>query len=173
MGSLDQKKVLVSEIKEKLIQSHSVVMADYRGMTVKELTELRALLRKQGVELKVVKNTLIKIAADETGVEGLDSYLVGSNMWAFSMEDAVAAAKVMREYAKTHPNLVVKGGILDNKAFDATKVAALADLPSREVLLAQLAGMLQSPIVGLVNVLQGPIRKMGYALEAVRASQEA
>jgi len=173
VGSLEQKKALVSEIKDKLTNAHSVVCADYRGMTVKEVTELRSLLRKQGVELKVIKNTLIKIAADETGVEGLDSLLVGTNMWAFSMQDAVAAAKVMKTFAKDHPNLVIKGGIMDNKAIDANAVIALADLPSREVLLAQLAGLFQSPIVGLVNVLQGPIRKMGYALEAVRAAKES
>jgi large subunit ribosomal protein L10 len=173
VGSLDEKKLLVGEIKDKLGRAQSVIMADYRGMKVKEMTELRSALRKEGVEMKVVKNTLVKIAADENGVEGLDEYLVGSNIWAFSMEDAVAAAKVMKTFAKTHPSLVLKGGILDNKAFDAARVADLADLPPREVLLAQVAGLLQGPIVGLVNVLQGPIRKMGYALEAVRASQEA
>lgn len=173
MGSLDEKKVIVAEIKEKIDQAQSVILADYRGLKVKEVTELRSLLRKQGVELKVLKNTLVKIAADQAEVEGLDSYLNGNNMWAFSMEDPTAAAKVLRDYAKTHPNLILKGGIIEKKAIDATGAVALADLPSREVLLAQVAGMLQGPIVGLVNVLQGPIRKMAYALEAVRAAKEA
>ncbi|HCP14270.1 MAG TPA: 50S ribosomal protein L10 [Peptococcaceae bacterium] len=173
MGSLDEKKVIVAEIKEKIDQAQSVILADYRGLKVKEVTELRALLRKQGVELKVLKNTLVKIAADQAEVEGLDSYLNGNNMWAFSMADPTAAAKVLRDYAKTHPSLILKGGIIEKKAIDATGAVALADLPSREVLLAQVAGMLQGPIIGLVNVLQGPIRKMGYALEAVRAAKEA
>jgi len=173
VGSLDEKKVIVAEIKEKIDQAQSVILADYRGLKVKEVTELRALLRKQGVELKVLKNTLVKIAADQAEVEGLDSYLNGNNMWAFSMADPTAAAKVLRDYAKTHPSLILKGGIIEKKAIDATGAVALADLPSREVLLAQVAGMLQGPIIGLVNVLQGPIRKMGYALEAVRAAKEA
>lgn len=173
MGSLDEKKVIVAEIKEKIDQAQSVILADYRGLKVKEVTELRSLLRKQGVELKVLKNTLVKIAADQAEVEGLDSYLNGNNMWAFSMADPTVAAKVLRDYAKTHPNLILKGGIIEKKAIDATGAVALADLPSREVLLAQVAGMLQGPIVGLVNVLQGPIRKMAYALEAVRAAKEA
>lgn len=173
MISFQDKQAIVSDLKDKLEQAHSVVIADYRGLTVKEVTELRALLRKKGVELKVVKNTLIKRAADENGVEGLDSYLEGTNVWAFSMEDAVSAAKIMKDYAKTHPKLVLKGGILEKKAFDAQKVVDLADLPSREVLLGQFAGLLQSPIVAFATVVQGPIRKVAYALEAVRASKEA
>ncbi len=173
MGSLEQKKAVVAETLEKLEKAHSVVFADYRGMTVKEISELRAVLRKQGVELKVLKNTLIKIAAEQNGVQGLDPYLTGTNMWAFSMEDAVSAAKLLQEFAKTHPKLIVKGGIMDKKAFDAEGVKALASLPSREVLLGQIAGLLQTPIVGMARVLQGPINKMAYALEAYRKAQEA
>ena len=172
MGSLEQKKAIVAETVEKLEKAQSVVFADYRGMTVKEITELRAALRKQGVELKVLKNTLIKIAADQNGVEGLDPFLVGTNMWAFSMEDAVSAAKLLQEFAKTHPNLVIKGGIMDKKAFGEEGVKALASLPSREALLGQIAGLLQSPIAGMARVLQGPINKMAYALEAYRKAQE-
>jgi large subunit ribosomal protein L10 len=173
LGNRERKEQLVAEIKERITNARSVILADYRGLTVKELTALRARLRAQDVELKVLKNTLVKIAAAQAGVDGLDEYLTGTNMWAFSMTDAVAGAKVLKEFAKTHPKLVLRGGILEKKAFDAAMAETLADLPSREVLLGQVAGLLQSPLVGLVRVLQGPINKLGYALNDYREQQEA
>ena len=173
MGSRGEKEIIVAEIVEKLKDAKSVIAADYRGLTVKEITMLRAILRKSNVELKVLKNTLVKIAADQVGVEGLDEYLVGTNMWAFSMDNAVSAAKLLKEFAKTHPKLVLKGGILENKAFNAQMAEALADMPSQEALYGQIAGLLQSPIVGLVRVLQGPVNKLGYALEDYRKQMES
>jgi large subunit ribosomal protein L10 len=173
LASLEQKKAAVEDIKQRFINAKSVIFADYLGLTVKEFTILRTQLRKAGVELKIYKNTLVKRAVDQVGAEGVVPYLAGTNMWAFSMEDPVAAAKILWDFSKTHPKLILKGGVIDNKTFDAEGAKVLADLPSKEVLLAQLAGTMLAPITGLVTVLQGPIRKMGFALEAVRKSKEA
>lgn len=171
MGSHEQKQQVIEEIKEKLGTAQSVVITEYRGLTVAQVTALRSKLKESGVELKVYKNTLVKRAADETGVTGLDPYLQGPTAWAFSMQDPVSAAKALLTFARTNDKLVIKGGIIQNKAFEVSGVKALADLPSREVLLAQVLGAMQGPLVGMANVLQGPIRKFGYALEALRKEQ--
>ena len=168
MGSRGEKEQLVASVKAKIEEAQSVILADYRGITVKEFTGLRAQLRKESVDLFVMKNTLGKIAAEQAGVEGVAEYLTGPTVWAFSMKDPVSAAKLLKEFARTHPNMVLKGGILEKKGFGPKMAEALADLPSREALLGQVAGLLQSPIVGLVRVLQGPINKLGYALEDYR-----
>lgn len=173
MGSLEEKKLLVSEIKDRLSQAQSVVIVENRGLTVAQATDLRNKLRAVGVEFKVLKNTLVKLAADDAGVEGLEPYLQGPLAWAFSLTDPVSAAKVLLPFAKTTDKLVIRGGIIENKVFAADGVKALADLPPRDVLLAQVLGAMQGPLVGMANVLQGPIRKMGYALEAIRKSKEA
>lgn len=172
MGSLEGKKKIVEEIKQKLSDSQSVVAVDYRGLNVSEITELRANLRAAQVEMKVYKNTLVKIAADNAGIEGLDDYLQGPNAWVFCIEDAVSGPKILKDFAKQHKALEMKAGIIENKVIDENGVKALADLPSREELLAQVVGTFQSPLVGMANVLQGPIRKFGYALEALRKEKE-
>jgi large subunit ribosomal protein L10 len=172
LGSLEQKKQIVADIKESLSRAQSVVVAEYRGLNVGEQTELRAKLRDAGAEMKVLKNTLVKRATDEHGITGLDSYLEGPTTWVFSIEDPVAASKIMMEYAKTHKKLVIKGGILEKKVIDAKGIEALASLPSREVLLAQVLAGMQAPLSGMVNVLQGPLRKFVYALEALRKERE-
>ena len=172
MGSRGEKEQLVERIGEKLEQAQSVILADNVGISVKEFTGLRAQLRKADVELKVYKNTLAKIAAKKAGVEDIDQYLNGPTIWAFSMSDPTAGPKILKEFAKTHPKLTLKGGILEKRSFGAKMAEALADLPSREALLGQVAGMLQSPVVSLVRVLQGPIHKFGYALEDYRKIKE-
>ena len=172
MISRGEKEQLVEHIREKLEKAQSVILADDVGITVKEFTGLRAQLRKADVELKVYKNTLAKIAAGQVGVEGIDQYLNGPTIWAFSMSDPTAGPKILKEFARTHPKLTLKGGILDKRSFDAKMAAELADLPSREALLGQVAGILQAPIVSLVRVLQGPINKFGYALEDYRKIKE-
>ena len=172
MGSREEKEQLVASIKEKLERSKSVVLADYRGLTVKDFTKLRAQLRAENVELQVLKNTLGRIAADQWGAEDVAQYLVGPTVWAFSMQDPTGGAKLLKEFARTHPKLVLKGGVMEKKGFGPAMADALADLPSREVLLGQVAGMLQSPFTGLARVLQGPIGKFGYALEDYRKMKE-
>jgi large subunit ribosomal protein L10 len=172
LQSRKEKEQVVAEIKESLNAAQSVTILEYRGMTVSEITELRAKFRAAGVKMKVLKNTLVKLAADDCGVEGLDQYLVGPTAWIFSIDDAVAGPKILTDFLKTHPKLEIKGGILEKKAIDANGVKALANLPSREVLLAQVLAGMQAPLVGMANVLQGPIRKFVYALEALRQEKE-
>jgi large subunit ribosomal protein L10 len=172
LGSRGEKDKLVASVAEKINSAQSVILADYSGITVKEFTGLRAQLRNSDVDLQVMKNTLGKIAAEQSGVKDVAEYLVGPTIWAFSMKDPASGPKILKEFAKTHPKMVLKGGILEKKGFGPSMAESLADLPSREVLLGQVAGMLQAPIVGLVRVLQGPIQKFGYALEDYRKIKE-
>ncbi|MCR4443514.1 MAG: 50S ribosomal protein L10 [Peptococcaceae bacterium] len=172
MGSLEEKKQIVEQIKERFDRAQSVVILENRGLTVAQATDLRARLRDAGVDFKVLKNTLVKRAADETGITGLDPLLQGPTVWAFSLDDAVAAPKVLLEFTRTNDKLAVKGGILEKKIITEDGIKALAELPSREVLLAQVLGAFQSPLAGMANVLQGPLRKFGYALEALRKARE-
>lgn len=172
MPNYAEKQKVVDEIKEKLQKSSGVVLADYRGMTVSQVTKLRVELRKAGIEYRVLKNTMVRRAADEIGLEGLDPYLKGLTAIAFSA-DPVAPAKILTEFSKKNKELQIKAGIVEGQVVAADKIKDLADLPSREVLLAQVLAGMQAPISGLVNVLQGPIRKMVYALEEVRKLKEA
>lgn len=173
MAKIELKQPVVQEIKGKLEASKGAVLTDYRGLNVGEVTELRNKLREAGVEYKVVKNTLARIAANEIGIEGLDGYLEGPTAIAYGIEDAVAPAKILSEFAKAHKNLEIKAGILEGKVIDLAGVKALADLPSREVLLAKLLGSMQSPLYGMANVLQGNLRNLVYVLDAVRKTKEA
>jgi len=167
-----EKVAAVQEIADKLRRGQGIVLADYRGLNVKEMTELRRQLREVGVELKVLKNTLVQIAAKDAEVEGLEPLLVGPTAVAFGYDDPVAAAKAVSEFASKNDRLEVKGGVLNGKAIDVEAVKALADLPSREVLVAQVLRGMQSPIAGFVNVLQGTLRNLVYVLEAVRKEKE-
>jgi large subunit ribosomal protein L10 len=168
MANLEVKSQVIAEVKGKLSASKGVVLTDYRGLTVGEVTKLRAQLREAGIEYKVVKNTFVKRAADEIGLQGLDPFLEGPTAVAYGINDPVSPAKILSEFAKTYKALEIKAGILEGKVIGVEGVKALAELPPREVLLAQVLAAMQSPLVGMVNVLQGPIRKMGYALEEVR-----
>lgn len=168
MSKRSEKEATVSEVKQKFAKSKAVVFADYRGLNVQEVTELRKKLRGAGVEYRVIKNTLTSRAAKEANVEGLDPMLSGPTAIAFGYNDAVAPAKILYNFAKDHKQLTLKGGILEGQIIDLETVKALAALPSREVLLTQLAGLMQAPIRGLVTVLSGPLRNVTYALEAVR-----
>ena len=174
MPNIEEKSQVVSEIKEKFQKASGIVLADYRGLTVAQVTELRAQLRLAGVEYRVMKNTLVRRAAQELGVEGLESYLKGPTAFAFC-SDPVAPAKVLMEFAKANKlkKFQIKAGVLDGKVIGPEGVKALAALPSREVLLTMILRGIQSPLTGMVNVLQAPIRKMGYALEEVRKVKAA
>lgn len=172
MSNLNKKKEEVAILKEKFESAKSAVITDYCGLNVAEVTELRAKLREAGIEYKVIKNTLLTLAANEAGIKDAEEVFKGPTAIAYGVDDQVAPAKIIAEFAKDHKKLEVKAGILEGRIISSAQVDALANLPSREVLLTQLAGLFQGPMTGLVNVLQGPIRKMGYALEEVRKAKE-
>ena len=167
-----KKEALVEEIQDRLSRAQSTVLVEYKGLDVRQMTELRRRSREAGVELKVLKNTLVNIAADRVGIEGLEAYLSGPNAYAFGCDDPVAPAKVLSEFAKENQALLIKAGLLDGRVIDAAGVKELAELPSQEILLAQLLQVMQSPISGLVNVLQGTLRNLVYVLDAVRQKKE-
>ncbi len=168
-----EKEAAVAELKEKLSAASGAVLTDYRGLKVKEITKLRSELRKAGVEYKVVKNTLLNLAAGQLDVGGLDAYLAGPTAIAFGYKDPVTPAKIIAGFAKDHKNLEIKGGLLSGKAIDFNAVQTLAELPSREVLLSRVLAGFQAPISGLVNVLSGTTRNLVYVLEAIRKQKEA
>lgn len=170
-----EKQAEVALLKEEMTTAKGVVFADYRGITVAQDTALRRKMRESGVKYRVIKNTLTRIAAQEAGLEGLDQYLEGLTVMAYSTEDAVAPAKLVAEFIKESKSKTykIKAGIVDGKIINDAGVKALADLPPREVLLAKMLGSMQAPITGLVNVLQGNIRNLVYALEAVRKQKES
>lgn len=168
-----EKEAMVAELKEKLDQARAAIITDYRGLNVAAMTELRRRMREQGLEYKVVKNTLTRFAARELGLDDLEPYLEGPTAIAFSYEDPVAPAKVIMGFAKEHKQLEIKAGLLRGKVIRPEGVKELADLPPREILLAQVLGGLQAPIAGLANVLNGVPRSLVYALEAIRKQKEA
>lgn len=168
-----QKEVMLNELKEKIGNSQVTILADFRGIPVAKITDLRSRLRKAGSEMKVAKNTIAGIAAKEVGVEGLDQYLEGPTVFAFSIEDPVAPAKILSDFAKEiKQGLDIKAGILEGKVIDANGVKALADLPSREVLLAKVLGGMQAPMYGFASVLAANLRNLVYVLDQVRQQKE-
>jgi len=161
------KTTAVAELTEEFRSSSAAVLTEYRGLTVAELKELR---RSLGVDTSyaVVKNTLTKIAAREAGVVAFDDLLQGPSAIAFVKGDPVEAAKGLRDFAKTHPLLVIKGGVLDGKALSPGELAQLADLESREVLLAKMAGALQASLTNAVSLFAAPLAQTARLLEALR-----
>lgn len=166
-NTLSQKRVVIDNISTRMKAAKAIVFADYRGLTVEQDTELRNALRKAGVDYKVVKNTLTRIAADENGLGGLDSYLNGPTAMASSQTDPVSPAKVLSEYAKKFDKLNLKVGVVEGKVIDQSGIKALAELPPKEVLIAKVLGGFNAPLAGLVNVLNGNIRGLVVALNAV------
>lgn len=162
-----EKVAVVDEIASKLTAASAVFVTEYRGMTVGALATLRGSLRQADAEHKVYKNTLARFAADRAGVEGLKELLVGPTALTFVAGDSVAAAKALRDAARTNPLLVLKGGALGTSTLSAADVTALADLPSREELLAQFAGALQAPLVKTAGLLQALPRNFAYGLSAL------
>lgn len=148
------KAAKVAEVQEKINRAKSVILFDYRGLTVEEATNLRVEMRKAGIEYVVIKNGLVSRAAEASGIDSsVQELLKGPNAFAFSYEDAVAPAKVLKDYIKKVKKCEIKGGIIEGKVEDAVAVNAIADLPSREVLIARMLGSMLSPISGLAIVL--------------------
>jgi large subunit ribosomal protein L10 len=158
---IELKQQIVSEISDKLKNSVSTVVVDYRGLSVAEVTELRKQLREAGVEFKVYKNSMTRRAAEANGLADLNAALTGPNAIAFSTEDVVAPAKILNDFAKKHEALELKAGVIEGNVATAEEVKALADLPSREGLLSML-----------LSVLQAPIRNLALVTKAVAEQKE-
>ena len=165
------KAAAVAELVESFQDSAGAVLTEYRGLTVKQLQDLRRALG-ENANYAVVKNTLTKIAASEAGVEGFDDLLTGPTAIAFINGDVVEAAKGLRDFAKAHPALVIKGGFLDGKPLEAKEIARLADLESREVLLAKLAGGMLASLSQAVYLLNAPLSQAARLAGALQAKAE-
>jgi large subunit ribosomal protein L10 len=158
---IEKKQELVGQIADKLKNSPSTVIVDYRGLSVAQVTELRKQLREAGVEFKVYKNTMTRRAAEQAGIEGLQEFLTGPNAIAFGVEDVVAPAKILNEFAKKNEALEIKAGVLEGNFVSVEEVKALAELPSRDGLLSMV-----------LSVLQAPIRNFALAAKAVADQKE-
>ena len=163
-----EKEAVVKELTDKFSSAKSLVITDYLGLNVAEMTELRSKLREAGVEFKVVKNTLATIAANDVEMEEMTEYFSGPTAIAFGEDDAVSPAKVLVEFAKDHEVLEIKAGLLNGEIISKEKVESLAEIPSREELLAKAFAGMKAPLTGLVNVLQGNIRGLVQVLNQIK-----
>ena len=161
-----KKAALVEEVTEKFKAAASVVIVDYRGLTVEQDTALRKQLREAGVSYKVYKNTMIRFAAKGTEFEALEPHLEGPTALAVSKEDATAPARVLAEFAKKADKLELKGGVVEGTYYDAAGIGVIASIPSRDVLLGRLLGSMQSPITNFARVLNQIAEKNGEGAEA-------
>jgi large subunit ribosomal protein L10 len=162
-----EKVAVVTEVRERLSSSNGALLTEYRGLKVADLARLRHSLRESGGEYGIYKNTLVRRAAVDLGLDDMVDLLVGPTAIAFVTGDPVAVAKSLRDFAKTSPNLVVKGGLLGKKVLSAAEATALADVAPREVVLAQLAGALAAPLVKMAGLLQALPRNFAYGLKAL------
>ena len=169
--NLEQKQAVVGEIAAQLGKAQSVIVAEYRGLDVGAVTDLRSRARKAGLYLRVLKNTLARRAVKGTPFEKLSEQMVGPLMYGIS-QDPVAGAKVLQAFAKENEKFVIRGGAMPNQLMSVTEVKALAALPSRDELLAKLVGTLQAPVVKLVRTLNEVPGKFVRTLAAVRDAQE-
>jgi large subunit ribosomal protein L10 len=160
-----EKEAVVNDVTGLAAKAQTLVMAEYRGITVADMTRLRSNARSNGVSLSVLKNTLARRAVADTGFAIVSDQMTGPLIYGFS-EDAVAAAKVVAEFAKTNDKLVIRGGAYGGKALDANGVKQLASIPTKEVLLAQLLGLMQSPVSRTARVLSALAEKKGEAVAA-------
>ncbi len=169
---LERKKKIVQELVEKINSASTGILVDYKGLTVQEDTELRNELRKAEVEYKVIKNTMLRFAANETNLEDLEPFLHGTTSLAISYDDLIAPAKVLNDFAKKNNKLEIKAGFIEGKIVSIEEIKELAELPSKEVLIAKALGGLNAPITGFVNVLNANLRGLAIALNAI-AEQKA
>jgi len=169
--NIDDKKAVVAEVSAQVANAQSIIVAEYRGLEVVKITELRANARKNGVYLRVLKNTLVRRAVAGTPFEGLADKMVGPLMYGVST-DPVAAAKLLNEFAKSNDKLIIKAGALPNYVMDVAGVKALATMPSREELLSTLLGTMQAPIATFVRTLNEVPTKFVRGLAAVRDSKQ-
>jgi large subunit ribosomal protein L10 len=163
----EEKIAVVDEVREKLSSAGAAILTEYRGLKVSELETLRRALRQAGGEYKVYKNTLVRFATRELGLDALEPLLEGPTAIAFADADVPGVAKALRDFSRTNPLLVVKGGVMGSSVLTARDAAALADIPSRDVLLAQLAGLMAAPLRQFAGLLQAMPRNLAYGLKAL------
>ena len=171
--TLEQKKAVVAEVADAAKTAHSAVAAEYRGMTVEKMTEMRAKARNEGVYLKVAKNTLVKRAVEGTEFECMAGELTGPLLFAFSIEDPGAAARLIKEFSKDEEKLVVRLVAMGATLYEASELERLASLPTREQAIAMLMGVMKAPIEKFVRTLAEPHTKLVRTVAAVRDSKEA
>jgi len=167
------KVAVIDEVRERLGDSNASVVAEYRGLTVAEMAALRKVLRSAGGDFKIFKNTLVRRAIAGTDHEALGELLVGPTGIAFIQGDVSAVAKALKDFAAENPALIVKGGVLDGAALDTSSLKALADLPSRDVLLARLAGLIASPMQTMAGLMKAVPQSFAYGLKALIESMPA
>lgn len=171
--SKDSKKEILQDLIAKLKESKGVVLTDYQGMNVSQISSLRNELKEKKVEFKIVKNTLMEKASEELNVEDLTKNLIGCTAMAFCNDDGIAPARLLKEYfKKTKIDLKIKSGLIDGRVFSPEKILEIASLPSKDVLIAQMINGVKSPLYSLVFILQGPLRGLIYTLEAVKKQKE-
>jgi large subunit ribosomal protein L10 len=168
-----EKAASVVDLTARLKASSTAVLADYRGMTVGQMRDLRTRLRGGGIEMVVVKNTLARRAAKAAGYDALSDELVGPIAMLFADDDVSGPARILNEYIRANRKMVIKAGLLEGQVIKADAVTELADLPSREILLSRLLGAMQAPLGNLASVLQAPITKFARTLDAVRSQKES
>ena len=170
----EAKREKIAELAEMLGKSEAVFICEYRGLTVKKVTDLRARIRKAGGEMKVAKNTLMRLALQQAGLPTMDPYETGPNVYTLVYGDIAAVAKALRDYSKEKGNeaLVLKGGVMGKDLLNKEQVLALADLPSRDVLLAQVVGTIAAPLRSFVTVLSGPARGLVTCLSQIQDKKE-
>ena len=166
MAKIEAKQAVVNEIKERLDKAVSVVLVDARGLTVAEDTDLRKQLREAGVDYKVYKNTMINFAIKDTQFEGLSQFLEGPTAVVFAYEEATKGASIVKKVSETAENLEFKAGVVEGIVYDAEGIKAIADIPSREVLISKLLGSFQSPISSFARVISQIAEKKGEGAEA-------
>ncbi len=168
-----EKIAQVQALKEKFSKAQGLVLVEYLGIPAPEMTELRELMKGKGLEFKVIKNTLARIAAQEAGLEELAKYLRGPNAVVIGYDDPTVPFRAVRESRKKFPQLKVKAGIFEGEPVSPEEADKIADLPSREELIARLAGAMAGPIRGLAVALKGILRKLAVALSEVQKAKEA
>lgn len=169
---LQEKQTVVQEIKENIESSTSMVLVDYRGLNVEELTDLRNKFRNENVVYKVYKNTMMNFAFKELGFNDITELLEGPNAVAFSKEDPIAAARIANDFAKEHENLEIKAGYLEGKFLDLEGIKNIASIPSREVLLTKLLGSIKSPVSNFVYLVDALAKKNGEETPAEEVAAE-
>ncbi|NNE08804.1 MAG: 50S ribosomal protein L10 [Gemmatimonadetes bacterium] len=167
------KVELVADLAERFKSAEGVVLADFTGLTVEKITELRRACLKGESQFYVVKNTLAKRALKEAGITGLDEYLQGPTGWAITEVDAVAPAKVLSDFAKENKLPKIKAGYIDGSVLDAAGVGQIADLPPKPVLMAQIAGLINAPVTGIAAGLNAVMQGLAVGLDEVRKQKEA